>query len=439
MLKTRRSIKMALEEYRSIMEKCTRCSFCKWVPFSHTKSWRFAEGCPSAAYNKFHAYSGGGRLAVALAMLDERIPYTDKLLDIVYKCCMDGACDAACKVCLYHMEPLEVMRQLRFKLVEDGQLHPKHMLLIEGLRKEDNLMLRSKTERGKWSEGLDVKDLTREKAEVVFHAGCNLSYDEDQWKVARIAVTLLKKSGIDVGIMGEQETCCGGRVYDMGYAGEFRKYAEHNIETWRNAGVKTVVTSCSDGYHAFKRLYPEIGANFEVLHTVEFIERLIKEKKIKFTRSIPMTITYHDPCHLGRRGEPYTYWKGTERKILGQVVVHDPPKPRYNAANGVYDPPRNVLKSIPGLKLVEMERIREYAWCCGAGGGVKEAYPEFSSWTARERIEEAKSTGAEAIITACPWCEKNFIDYIKSNGDTLKIYDIVELVQQAINTVNEGV
>jgi Fe-S oxidoreductase len=99
---------------------------------------------------------------------------------------------------------------------------------------------------------------------------------------------------------------------------------------------------------------------------------------------------------------------------------------------GVYEPPREVLKSIPGLELVEMERIKEYAWCCGAGGGVKEAYPDFSEWTARERIEEAKATGAEAIVSACPWCERNFTDTINANRETMKVYDIVELVQQAM-------
>ena len=96
------------------------------------------------------------------------------------------------------------------------------------------------------------------------------------------------------------------------------------------------------------------------------------------------------------------------------------------------DPPRNVLKSIPGIELVEMERIREYAWCCGAGGGVKEAYPEFSTWTATERLEEAKETGAEAIVSACGWCERNFLDALQANGEKMKVLDVAELVQQAI-------
>jgi len=97
---------------------------------------------------------------------------------------------------------------------------------------------------------------------------------------------------------------------------------------------------------------------------------------------------------------------------------------------GLYDQPRDIIRSIPGIKLIEMERIKEYAWCCGAGGGVKEAYPDFNTFTAHERTEEAKATGAEALVTACPWCERNFLDTL--NGDKMKVYDIVELVQQAI-------
>jgi len=125
-------------------------------------------------------------------------------------------------------------------------------------------------------------------------------------------------------------------------------------------------------------------------------------------------------------------WNGKEKKIRGQIVTYEPPKPRYNGARGIYDPPRDVLKSIPGVELIEMERIREYAWCCGAGGGVREAYPDFSGWTATERIEEAKATGAEAIVSACPWCERNFIDVVNTMGDKMKVFDIVELVQQAM-------
>lgn len=424
---------MALEDYRGNMQRCTRCSYCKWVLWDHLKSWRFAKGCPSIGYNNFQSYSAGGRLAVALSLLDGTINYTDGVLDIVYQCQMCGACDVACKICRYDMEPLATLHELRARLVEDGQLLPMHMFIIDNLKKEDTMIAgKVKADRGKWAEGLNIKDLTKEKAEVAFHAGCRLSYDEELSKVAKAAVTLFKNAGVDIGIMGKEENCCGGRAYEIGYKGEFSKYATNNVEAWTNAGVKTVVTSCSDGYWAFKRLYPEMGCKIEVLHTVELIERLIKEGKLKFTKTIPKVVTYHDPCHLGRQGEPYIPWKGVEKRIYGQMLVHEPKKPRFNGVNGIYDSPRTILNSVPGLELVEMERIRENAWCCGAGGGVIDTYPELCSWTVTERIEEARATGAEAIVTACPWCERNFIDAIEKSDIKMKVYDIMEVVQQAI-------
>lgn len=424
---------MALEDYRGNMQRCTRCSYCKWVLWDHLKSWRFAKGCPSIGYNNFQSYSAGGRLAVALSLLDGMINYTDGVLDIVYQCQMCGACDVACKICRYDMEPLATLHELRARLVEDGQLLPMHMFIIDNLKKEDTMIAgKVKADRGKWAEGLNIKDLTKEKAEVAFHAGCRLSYDEELSKVAKAAVTLFKNAGVDIGIMGKEENCCGGRAYEIGYKGEFSKYATNNIEAWTNAGVKTVVTSCSDGYWAFKRLYPEVGCKVEILHTVELIERLIQEGKLKFTKTIPKIVTYHDPCHLGRQGEPYIPWKGVEKRIYGQMLVHEPKKPRFNGANGIYDSPRTIINSIPGLELVEMERIRENAWCCGAGGGVIDTYPELCSWTVTERIEEARATGAEAIVTACPWCERNFIDAIEKSDIKMKVYDIMEVVQQAI-------
>lgn len=424
---------MALEDYRAMVKRCSRCSYCKWIPFAQVKSWRFAKGCPSIEYGKFQSYSASGRLGVSLALLEERIGYTDGLMDIVFKCMLDGCCDVACKVCRYDLEPVEVMRQLRFKLIDDGQFPFQDIPLIDHLRKEDNTMMQPKAERGAWAAGLDVKDLTQERGDVVFHVGCRLSYDEELWRIPRTTVTLLRNAGIDVGIMGRDENCCGGRLCDMGYRGEFLKYAENNIDAWKTAGVKTVVTACSDGYHAFKRLYPaEFDFKFNVLHITEFLEQLIREGKIKFTKTVPMTVTYHDPCHLGRRGEPYVPWAGEQKKIRGQVLIYEPRKPRYNGAQGVYEPPRNVLKSIPGIQLVEMERNREYAWCCGAGAGVRERYPEFSLWTAAKRIEEAVATGAEAIASACSHCERNFIDAINDRGEKIKVYDIVDLVQKAI-------
>ncbi len=423
---------MALEDYRADALRCTRCAYCKWIPLDLIKSWRFSKGCPSIEYSNFHSYSAGGRLVTALSLMEGRSEVTDQVIDSVFKCQLCGNCDVTCKLCRFDMEPLAALHELRLKLVEDGHVLPQHKPVMEGFRKLNNMLNKPKAQRGDWADGLQVKDLSNTKAEVAFHAGCRYSYDGDLRQVLTTSIDLLQNAGVDLGIMGKNESCCGGRAYHMGYSPDYRKAAERNIEAWANAGVKTVVTPCADCYHTFKRLYPGAGSQVEVLHMVEFVSRLIEEGKLKFTKSIPMRVTYHDPCHLGRQGEPYVPWQGKEKKIFGQAVVYDPPRPRYNGAQGIYEPPRNVLRSIPGLELVEMERSKEASWCCGAGGGVREAYPEFSAWTANERIEEAKSTTADAIVSACPWCERNFIDATKQNDTKMKVFDVMELVQQAL-------
>ncbi len=170
----------------------------------------------------------------------------------------------------------------------------------------------------------------------------------------------------------------------------------------------------------------------EILHTTQVADRLIKEGKLKLTKPVPMKVTYHDPCHLGRQGEDYVPWDGKEAKIFGQAVVYDPPRPRYNGAFGVYEPPRDVLKAIPGLELVEMERTKEAAWCCGGGGAVPQAYPDFADFTAAKRLDEAKTTGAEAIATACSSCNRILGSAKASDGGTMKTIDVLELVEQAL-------
>jgi Fe-S oxidoreductase len=218
----------------------------------------------------------------------------------------------------------------------------------------------------------------------------------------------------------------------MGYEKDFLNQAKKNMEMIKKAGVKTVVTSCADGYQSFKVLYDKFNlkGSLEVLHISEYVDRLMKAGKLKLRKKVDLAVTYHDPCRLGRLGEPWIHWAG--KKIPGDRFVFDPPKQYRRGTYGVYEPPRDVLKGIPGLSFTEMTRIKEYSWCCGAGGGVNESNPEFAQWTARERIDEAASTGAEAIVTACPWCEKTFNEAIKESSSSLKVYDIVELVEKAL-------
>jgi len=424
---------MALEDFRPDALRCTRCAYCKWIPFDLIKSARFSKGCPSIEYGKFHSYSAGGRLVTMLSLLEGRSTVTEAVKDSVFKCTLCGQCDVSCKICRYDMEPLAAMRELRATLVEQGHTLPQVAPVLDSLRREFNMLGQPRAKRGDWAAELQIKDLSKETAEFVFHAGCRYSFDGDLAHVARASVKLLQMAGIDVGIMGAQENCCGGRAYQMGYRQDFTTRADVNLLLWKKAGVKTVVTPCSECYYTFKRLYTaERGSEIKVVHMVEFVADLVKSGKLKFSKPVNMKVTYHDPCHLGRQGETYVPWNGKEKKIFSQAVCYDPPRPRYNGAFGVYEPPREVLQAIPGLELVEMERSKEAGYCCGGGGGAPEAYPEFARWTAKERLTEARSTGADAVVTACPWCERSFLDAQQGEQGKMKVLDVMELVAQAI-------
>ena len=420
---------MSLEQYQDHMAMCMRCSCCKFIPMQRVQGDKYTYVCPSITKYNFHSYSGGGRLNIALAMLKNGFKYSDKLLDIVYNCQMCGACGVSCNYNM-DMEVMEPINEFRMKCVEAGKTNPALEKVITRLRKEGS-MVPVKGKRGDWASGLNLKNAAKEKVDILYHVGCLTSYDKDMQRLAKATVKILQKADVNFGIAGDNETCCGGRAYQMGYEQDFLNQAKKNMAMINKASVKTVVTSCADGYQAFKVLYDKFNlkGDLEVLHISEFVDRLIKDGKLKPQKKVDMAITYHDPCHLGRLGEPWIHWEG---KRLSKSFVFDPPKEYRRGTHGIYEPPRDVLKSIPGIKFTEMTRIKEYAWCCGAGGGVNESNPQFAQWTAQERIEEAESTGAEAIVTACPWCEKTFNETVKGNGSSLKVYDIVELVEKAI-------
>jgi len=417
---------MALDEYRRDMAGCSRCSSCKWVPFNQMKSWRFAKNCPSITRYNFHAYSGSGKMNMGLSMLEGRSELTDTVADIIYHCNLCGACDTACKVYRDDIDLGEVLEELRAFCVEEGRLLPEHMALIDALKKENNVFGEPKAERGAWADGMGLKDINTEKADVIFHAGCRFSYDQELWGIVRGAVRLMQKAGADIGIGGREEACCGGKAFELGYRGEMLNFADDMNSRVRASGATTLVTGCSDCYSAFKYLYDRVGKKLpvEVLHITEYLDREIQVGKLRLSKSLPMLVTYHDPCHLGRRSEPYLgNWQGD--KLLRPMTQ------KRTGRQGIYGPPREVLGAIPGLELTEMERIKEYAWCCGAGGGVMEAFPDFSAWTAHERLEEAQATGADALVTACPWCQRSFRDALSANGTRLELYDLTELVLQS--------
>jgi len=413
---------MALSDYKRDMEGCSRCSSCKWVPFNQIKSWRFAKNCPSINRYNFHAYSGSGKLIISNSILEGRSELNDAITEIVFRCQLCGACDAACKVYRDDIDLTEILLELRAHCIEQGQLIVEHMAVIDALKREDNVLGEPKAKRGEWAEGLAVKDINTEQCEVIFHAGCRYSYDPDLRDTVRGAVQLMLACGADVGIAGNEESCCGGRAYELGYRGEAENYADDLLSRVKASGAKTLVTACADGFAHLRYLYPRMGKELpcEVLHITQYLARMADQGKLRFSREVPMLVTYHDPCHLGRMGEPFLAdWK--EDKLQRPMSL------KRSGRKGIFDEPRALLTSIPGIELTEMERIREYAWCCGAGGGVLEAFPDFATWTAQERLEEAAATGAEALATACPWCVRVFRDAAAETGMDLPVYDLVDL------------
>ena len=377
--------------------RCSQCGDCKIF------ASLFLPSCPPGHMFKFNSYYATGRIVIGRGIQEGALALEDEdVLERLHTCTACRACDENCGN-LIKGHIVDVIEGLRQMAVSAGCTLPAHDIMVQSLKKNDNVLEKPKEERGDWAQGLGLRNIATDRADVAYRAGCLLSFDPEMRGTALASLKLLRAAGVDVGIEGKDEACCGGRAYEIGQVGEFIKYAEHNIEAYNNAGVSTVVVSCADGLSHFRSLYTKLNLkmNFRVLHMVEYLDLLLEEDRLRFTVDMPLKVTYHDPCHLGRHA-------------------------------GVYDSPRNVLRRIPGLELVEMERRREHSWCCGAGGGVKQAYPALSLWTAEERIKEARATGAAALVTSCPWCQRNFRDAALEYGEDLPVYDIAEIAAMAL-------
>ncbi len=415
---------MTLEDCRATCQSCTRCSICKWVPFNHVKRGDVSYICPSITQYGFHAYSGGGKLNVALSLMDKRSEMSRTVAEVAYKCNLCGACDYTCKIFRPDLDVAEVIEELRAACVAAGQTIPAHVSLVESMNKEGNSLGRARSERIDWTEGIDVKTVNNEgRGDVFFHVGCKAGFDVVLAKRTQAIAQALMASGVDLVTSGVDERCCGGRALELGYLDEGKQMAQALAATVKKTGAKTLVTSCAHCYSGFKYYYPRegIGLDFEVCHLTEFLWRLVEDGRLSLGNEIPLNVTYHDPCNLGRRSEPFIeLWKGDKK---------DRPISRLRTGEkGAYEPPRGLLESIPGLKLTEMDRIKGYSWCCGSGAGVSEAFPDMTAFAGAERIKEAGCTGAEAIVTACPWCETSLRKAAGAAGNSLAVLDLVELV-----------
>lgn len=431
---------MALEKIEYDAGHCQRCSTCKWSHLWEIKSHRFARNCPSLVYGKYDAYAAQGKNDIATGLLKGELnweEHKDTLLEVIYRCPVCAACDTNCKR-IMDLDIIGVLDALREEACEKGYGPlPAHKEFITSINQYDNVWKQPRTRRANWAKKLGVKDLSKkgETAEVLYYVGCTYAYKPGFDTVPKATVKILKEAGVDFGILGAKEICCGGISDNVGDLKSFKEIAAKNLAMFKEAGVKKIITNCPGCFMTFSEKYARIqkinteDLPYTVQHSTQFVDELIKEGKLKFKKNVNKQITWHDPCHLGRRGEPYKHWEG-KRTEYG---LFDPPREMSRGVNGVYDAPRNIIKAIPGLKFVEMERIREYSWCCGSGGGAKSAYPDFALSTAKERIEEAEATGAGTIVTSCPWCEANLTDGIDGSGSKMKAEDILDLVVESLD------
>jgi Fe-S oxidoreductase len=285
--------------------------------------------------------------------------------------------------------------------VYPGQVAPIQNI-VASLTSEGNSLGADRDKRADWAKGLPVKPYS-EGMEILYFTGCYLSYDPRMRAVAKATAAILQKAGVDYGILGAKESCCGESIRKTGNEELFKRLAKENIKTFIDKGVKKVLVSSPHCYHSFKNEYPEFMVNFEVVFISQYLAELLATGRLKLKNEFAKKVTYHDPCYLGRH-------------------------------NQIYDEPRAVLQQVAGLELTEMADSREKSLCCGGGGSrIWMETPQEERFSGI-RVRQALAVGAEILVTSCPYCITNFTDSCLGlgEGENLEIMDITEIIQHVI-------
>jgi len=424
--KGRLTLGLNLDDYYFECRHCIGQHHCRFIDLNYIKGPQFSWRCPPWRKEIYNAYGAMGKCNLVYYLLMGQRQYTDPTLrEVVYKCMLCGACDTGCKRDMDH-EIQMMLEALRARLVEKGNgPMPQHEPVTKNIERTRNRYGITQKKRQDWVP----KDVKRaDKADVLYFVGCRASFVDTE--ISTATARILNAANIPFMLMRD-EPCCGHFVFTTGQVDKARKIAGDNLKLIRGTGAKTVVFSCPEGYKTVKVDYPKLlnfpttELGFEPVHITELVDKWVKEGTLKLRNRIDMKLAYHDACNLGRLSEPWIPWEGTR----SDWCRLNPPREVRRGVNGIYQQPRDILKAIPGVELMELPRRRENAWCCGSGAGVKEAFPDFAVWAASERLREAATTGAEGIVFSCPGCKENFTDASK-NG--MKVYDITELIARAI-------
>jgi Fe-S oxidoreductase len=317
----------------------------------------------------------------------------------IWRCTTCGSCPQRCPRGVGTVDVAVSFRRIASKYGISPE--PVHIVSVS-LGAEGNPLREARANRADWTEGLSVKPFT-EGMEILYFPGCYPSYDSRLKKVATATVAILNRAGVDFGILGVKENCCGESIRKTGDEDLYKRLAKENIKTFIDEGVHKILVSSPHCYHTFKNEYPEFNVNFEVVHITQYLSELIREGRLELKKEYKKRITYHDPCYLGRH-------------------------------NSIYDEPREVLKQVPGLELVEMPDSRENSLCCGGGGGRIWMDTPKGERFSDLRLEQAGETGADELVTACPYCITNFEDSRLSveGGEAVIIKDITEIIRDVI-------
>jgi len=376
-------LKLKELEYDEVA-KCNRCGFCLTV-------------CPTYNVMKTEAANARGRNALTRASIEGKISLSEEVTDSLFNCLGCGACEVAC---LPKVQTKEIVRAERTLLVDSGYYPDSIKVVAESLEKNYNISDEDNEERAEWREdvpGLPENMYEKDRAEVVYFVGCVSSFFPMVQKIPQNFVQIMDKGGVDFTILGGKEWCCGFPLIQAGMYKKAEKLKAHNLDKIKEVGAKSVVFSCPSCYRTWKEFY---DTDAELLHSSHLLEELIKEKKIPL-KELNLTVTYHDPCDLGRN-------------------------------SGVYEPPREVLRMIPGLKLVELEKNRERSVCCGGGGDVEMANPDLTSEIAQMKIDEIQRTGTNIVVTPCQQCVRTISTRARKQGIKLKVMDLTEIVMMAM-------
>ncbi|MHA1652740.1 MAG: (Fe-S)-binding protein [Candidatus Thorarchaeota archaeon] len=380
-----------IDELREELLQCRRCGLCREAVYEAAgfdgicPVWRNTSGFETAFMR--------GKIMVALALLEGRLDKTAENGESLFQCTLCGNCT---QICPAEFEPARTLEQVRTVL---GDIpNPVRDRLADGILKKDNPYDEEPSAKRRWVEKLDFE--VPKTGEVLYYAGCTSALRLPQ--VAIDAARILKEAGVNFAVM-ENEPCCGSVMLRTGRYEDAVENAREVAKRIASTGAKRVVVTCAGCYKTLKQDYAKMGIDMpEIVPMAEFAKELIAQGKINLSGNTEqLVVTYHDPCHLGRE-------------------------------IGVFDSPREVVGSVPGVTLVEMETNREKAMCCGAGGGLRSFDGDLAKKIAADRVRDALAVGAKTIVTACPFCEHNLAAGAEIADEDVEVVDIVNLLARSM-------